>query len=236
MKNLMRKAIIGFASLVFVISFQPIGSQPAFAATKQTFYKVTKVIDGDTIQVNIGSKKEKVRLIGIDTPETVDPRKSVQCFGKEASQKAKKLMSGKSVRLEADATNSNKDKYNRLLRYVYLKNGTFVNEYMVKEGYAFVYLQFPFQYMTEFKQYQSEAQSASKGLWNVNACPQKAPATSEKKSECVIKGNVSSTGDKIFHVPEGAYYDKTTIDESAGEKWFCSEAEAVAAGWRKSQR
>lgn len=228
------------SSLIFALSFlslfQIAGATITPIVNKKTFYQVIRVIDGDTIEVRIGIKKEKVRLIGIDTPETVDPRKPVQCFGKEASQKAKKLMLNKKIRLEADETGSNKDKYNRLLRYVYLKDGTLVNEYMVKEGYAFTYIQFPFKYMTKFKQYQSEAQSANKGLWNVNTCPQQDSVVNEKKEGCVIKGNVNSTGDKIFHIPGGAYYDKTIIDESVGEQWFCSEADALAAGWRKSQR
>lgn len=235
MKTFIKKVTAGFTTFAFIFSLTVV-QQPVFASNKQIFYTVTKVIDGDTIQVKIGSKKEKVRLIGIDTPEIVDPRKTVQCFGKEASQKAKNLMLGKKVRLESDTTNSNRDKYNRLLRYVYLQDGTSVNEVMIKEGYAFTYVQFPFQYMPKFKQYQSEAKSSNKGLWDANTCPQKTTVLNEKKENCVIKGNINSSGDKIFHIPNGAYYDKTTIDQSAGEKWFCSEADAIDAGWRKSIR
>ncbi|MEK7524235.1 MAG: thermonuclease family protein [Patescibacteria group bacterium] len=226
-------------------------------AAKTTFYKVTRVIDGDTIEVKIGAKKEKVRLIGIDTPETVDPRKPVQCFGKEASDKAKELMQGKKVRLEADKTNSNRDKYKRLLRYVYLKDASFVNEYMVKEGYAHAYIQFPFEHMAEFEQYQKEAIEGEKGLWDPKVCPQNdakttppaAPVTlpdaesttpsttlEVQPSQCLIKGNISSSGEKIYHDPSGSYYSKTAINESDGEKWFCSEGEAKTAGWRKSTR
>src|SRR3989338_2713088 len=93
-------------------------------------YLVTKVVDGDTIEIEGG---EKVRLIGIDTPETVDPRRPVGCYGVEASNTTKSLLEGKRVSMESDLTD--KDKYNRLLRYVWVNN-LFVNEYLVREGLA----------------------------------------------------------------------------------------------------
>lgn len=91
---------------------------------------VSRVIDGDTIELQNG---EKVRYIGIDTPETVDPRKAVECYGKEASLKNKELVEGKEVRLVKDV--SERDKYGRLLRYVYVGD-VFINEKLVAEGYA----------------------------------------------------------------------------------------------------
>lgn len=133
---------------------------------------VTKVIDGDTIQVVINGKNETLRLIGIDTPETVDPRKPVQCFGKEASAKAKSLLSNKSVRLEADPTQGERDKYQRLLRYVFLEDGTNFNKLMINEGYAHEYTyNTPYKYQLEFKQAQKEAEASKAGLWADNACP-----------------------------------------------------------------
>ena len=96
---------------------------------------VTKVIDGDTIEIEGG---EKVRLIGVDTPETVDPKKSVGCFGKEASNKNKQLVEGKKVILESDSEDM--DRYGRLLRYVYLplENGQalFIDDFLIREGYG----------------------------------------------------------------------------------------------------
>ncbi len=92
---------------------------------------VSRVVDGDTIDLESG---ERVRYIGMDTPETVDPRRTVQCFGKEASERNKELVVGKKVRLEKDVSET--DRYGRLLRYVYLEDGTFVNVELVKEGYA----------------------------------------------------------------------------------------------------
>ena len=82
-------------------------------------FDVESVVDGDTIKVSMNGKVETLRLIGIDTPETKDPRKPVQCFGAEASRKATELLAGQKVRLEADASQGERDKYGRLLRYVW---------------------------------------------------------------------------------------------------------------------
>ncbi len=100
-------------------------------------FSVARVIDGDTIEVIYeAGQLKKVRLIGIDTPETVDPRKPVQCFGQEASAKTKALLEGKQVRLEKDTIGDSIDKYGRLLRYVYV-DGTLVNAELIKQGYAY---------------------------------------------------------------------------------------------------
>jgi len=129
-----------------------------------TLTKVTRVIDGDTIEIEGG---ERVRYIGIDTPETVDPRKPVQCFGIEASKKNKELVEGKNVRLEKDITD--KDKYGRLLRYVYIDN-LFINLELVKQGFAFSYTYPPdIKYQAEILAAEAEAREAGRGLWA--ACP-----------------------------------------------------------------
>lgn len=126
---------------------------------------VTKVIDGDTFEITGGLK---VRMLGIDTPETKDPRRSVGCFGKEASNKTKQLLEGKVVILQKDI--SEKDKYNRLLRYVYLplEDGKwlFVNDYLVREGYANV-LTFPpdVKFAEQLRKAEKEAREGKRGLW-----------------------------------------------------------------------
>lgn len=133
--------------------------------------EVEKVIDGDTIEVTYGGRKETVRFLGIDTPETHDPRKPVQCFGQAASDYNKSLLEGKSVRLEPDATNSDRDKYRRLLRYVYLPDGTLVNAKLIQDGYAFAYVVFPLERLDEFKALEQQARAENRGLWagcNVN--------------------------------------------------------------------
>lgn len=146
-------------------------SPPPNTPQQSNLYTVSSVVDGDTIKVVRGNEQETLRLIGIDTPETVDPRKPVQCFGKEASTKAKSLLSGKSVRLEADPTQGERDKYQRLLRYVFLEDGTSFNKLMISEGYAYEYTyNTPYKYQSEYKQAQKEAETNKRGLWADNAC------------------------------------------------------------------
>lgn len=135
--------------------------------------QVVKVVDGDTIQVSSG---KVIRIIGIDTPETVDPRKTVQCFGIEASNKAKEILLNKTVQLESDATQGNKDKYNRYLRYVWMDNKT--TDYgasMIQNGYAFEYTYYlPYKYQEKYKALQKEAEQNKKGLWADGACSTKS--------------------------------------------------------------
>lgn len=137
--------------------------------------KVTKIVDGDTIKVDIGGTIETVRMIGVDTPEIKDPRKTVQCFGKEASARTKELLENQMVKLEADSTQNDRDKYSRLLRYIYLENGTFINKKLIEEGYAFEYTyQIPYLYQAEFKAAQKLAETNNLGLWNENNCDNSA--------------------------------------------------------------
>lgn len=134
-------------------------------------YLVTRVIDGDTFDVaDVKGQSARIRLIGIDTPETVDPRKPVQCFGKAASTKMRELAAGKIVRLEKDPTGDTIDKYGRLLRLAYL-GGTLINAEMIKEGYAYAYTFFPFSLIEEFKEYQRVAERNKVGLWDSKNCP-----------------------------------------------------------------
>jgi micrococcal nuclease len=208
---------------------------------------VTNVVDGDTIDVLIGGQELRVRYIGIDTPETVDPRQPVECFGREASERNRQLVEGKSVGLERDVSET--DQYGRLLRYVWVDPSTgsgravMVNAALVEEGYATATTYPPdVRYAELFGDLEARAREAGRGLWSACAAPQPSPAAGgpcdfSGSDEPVIKGNISySTGEKIYHVPGGYYYDDTVIDEAKGERWFCTEAEAVAAGWRKSKR
>ena len=132
---------------------------------------VVRVVDGDTIVVDIDGVPEKVRLIGVDTPEVVDPRKPVQCFGKEASAFTKTLLTGRRVRLEMDSSQGDRDKYHRLLRYVFLNDDTLVNKTIIAEGYGHEYTyRTPYRYQTEFTTAQQSARAAEKGLWAPNIC------------------------------------------------------------------
>ncbi len=134
-------------------------------------YRVTSVIDGDTLKVTQDELTVTVRMIGIDTPETVHPAKPVQCFGKEASEKAKVLLTDAMVRLEFHNSQGIRDKYGRLLAYVFLENGTNVNEYMIAEGYAYEYTyNVPYKYQSAFKEAEVSARVQKKGLWANGVC------------------------------------------------------------------
>ena len=150
-------------------------------------YPVAKVIDGDTISIIKDGKTVTLRLVGLDTPEMVDPRKPVQCFGKAASDKAKELLAGKTVRLEFDSSQGLLDKYGRTLAYVFLPPQPNVpaeilfNEYMIAEGYAHEYTyNLPYKYQREFKAAEARAREEKKGLWADDTCAgdTKQPAAS----------------------------------------------------------
>lgn len=193
--------------------------------TNKVLFKVSRVVDGDTLDIDMDGKIERIRLIGMDTPETVDPRKVVQCFGKEASDKAKEMLSGKMVSIEADNSQGERDSYKRLLRYVYLEDGTFFNKYMIAEGYAheYTYQSNPYKYQTEFKEAEKQAREATKGLWSPESCngdtTQSATSKSGNTAESLnttlpttnnSSGSVvkkSKTG--ICHAPGTTYYNKT---------------------------
>jgi len=129
-------------------------------APQEITYSVTRVIDGDTIEIEGGYK---VRYIGIDTPETVHPSKPVECFGIEASNKNKELVEGKRVRLEKDVSET--DKYGRLLRYIWVGD-VFVNDYLVRQGYAYASTYPPdVKYSEQFVRAQREARENNRGLW-----------------------------------------------------------------------
>lgn len=134
---------------------------------------VTRDVDGDTVEVKLDTGEDaKIRLLGVDTPESVDPRKTVQCFAKEASKHTKELLEGKRVRLEEDPQADNVDKYGRLLRNIILADGTDYNASLVSDGYAHAYLSFPLnkQRKTQLANLQKEAEAAGRGLWNAQTC------------------------------------------------------------------
>ena len=134
---------------------------PAVPGT--TWFTVTRVVDGDTVIVgSIG----RVRLIGVDTPESVDRRKPVEPFAREAALFTKRLCEGKQVRLEFEW--QRKDRYDRTLAYVFLEDGTLVNGEIIRQGYGFAYTRFPFRYLDRFRSLQREAREAKRGLWGTS--------------------------------------------------------------------
>lgn len=136
---------------------------------EKQFYKVIKVFDGDTILIDYNGKSESIRYIGVNTPEISHPGMGIdeETFGVLATEKNKELVSGKEVALEFDV--QERDKYNRILAYVYLKNGDMVNEILAKEGYAYL-LTYPpnIKYVEKFRTAQIYARENEKGLWSKN--------------------------------------------------------------------
>jgi len=180
---------------------------------------VEKVVDGDTIMLRNG---ELVRLIGIDAPE-----RGEKCF-LEAKNYLERFVAGRTVLLERDV--ENRDRYGRLLRYV-LVDGVNVNVEMVRQGFAKAY------HIGANRKYeriivQAEKTALRKGLqcWLDGIPPKKGDGTL-----CLIKGNISKEGEKIYHLPSCPDYNNTKIEEEKGEKWFCTEEEAIKAGWRISK-
>jgi micrococcal nuclease len=145
-----------------------LGDQTASASVSA---QVIRVVDGDTVRVLINGEEKTLRLIGLNTPETVDPRREVQCYGKEASNKAKELLTDQTVYLESDDSQGETDKYQRLLRYIWLTDGRNFNKLMITEGYAYEYTyDLPYKYQSEFKTAQLTAQETKKGLWSDTSC------------------------------------------------------------------
>lgn len=156
-------------------------SMPATPAPRSlpscTWARVVTVIDGDTIDVDLPGGRERVRYIGVDTPETKDPRTGVQPYGPEASAFNTQLVGGKEVCLERDITE--RDRYGRLLRYVWLSDGTFVNEALLLAGLAVISTYPPdVKYVDSiYLPAQQAAQAAGRGIWSTSAPPASATDT-----------------------------------------------------------
>lgn len=194
-------------------------------------FLVTKIIDGDTIELQ---DSRRVRYLGMDTPESVDPKKPVQCLAEAAAAKNKELVLGQKVTLKFDQ--EQKDRYGRTLAYVFI-NSEFINLELVELGLARAYPYAPnFLHKKDFAAAQERAQQKKLGLWS-GLCDNFQPTKihlGPPDENCALKGNISTRGEKIYHLPSQKYYNVTRVDTDAGEKWFCSEKEAQNAGWRKS--
>jgi len=134
-------------------------------------FPVSRVVDGDTIWVQTDSGRLKVRLIGIDTAETVAPGQPVGCFGPEATAEAERLLAGTSVSLELDPSQGAVDRYDRTLAYVWMANGGLFNLAMVRDGFAIEYTyDQPYRYQAQFKSAQAQAQQSLAGMWSQSTC------------------------------------------------------------------
>lgn len=195
-------------------------------------YTVSSVVDGDTIKVNIDGSIETLRLIGMDTPETLDPRKLVQCFGREASNKAKELLSGKKVRLEKDLSQGDLDKYGRHLAYVYREDGLFYNKYMIEQGYAHEYTyKTPYKYQNEFKAAQKSAQENLMGLWSPNTCNGDTTQSASAVSTSTQQKTTIQTS--TTNIPSGKYYTSSFYSSKFYYPASCEEWKKLSSIYLK---
>lgn len=192
---------------------------PATDFSKDTAYPVLSVIDGDTVNITYKGKKRSVRLIGVDTPETVHPSKPIEPYGKEAAAFLKNLLKEESVYLRFDREKI--DRYNRLLAYLYrAPDGLFVNLEIIRQGYGRAYTEYPFKLMALFQHYGTRAQKTGKGLYGVEATSTigKAEATVETPSDSqqkTVTVYVTQTGSK-YHNAGCTYLRGSKIPISLG--------------------
>ncbi|MEK3952824.1 thermonuclease family protein [Psychrobacillus sp. FSL K6-1464] len=210
-------------------------------STNQIAVEVVEVIDGDTIKVKYNGDIEKVRYLLIDTPETNHHTLGKQPFGEEAKQRNKEIIKSGNVTIEFDVGNR-LDDYGRMLAYVYV-DGESVQETLLEEGLARTAYIFPpnTRYLDEFEEASKVAKERSIGIWETdnyvtnrgfNAEVLTNNNAEEKKStteQCNIKGNINRQGKKIYHIASGKYYEQTNPEE-----WFCTEQDAIQAGFKKS--
>ncbi len=173
MKNKKWAVAIGGACLIVAVCFCifqtgiiQAWSGGEVAIDPARYYKVTYVVDGDTFKASVNGREITVRVLGINTPETVDPRKPVECYGPEASVEGKLLLAGRSVELKLNPDREHRDKYGRYLLYVYRDDGLFYNEHMIAEGFAREYtVGSAYSFQGEFRKAETAAKTAGKGLW-----------------------------------------------------------------------
>jgi micrococcal nuclease len=201
---------------------QIINDYPELKDKKYEIATIKRVVDGDTYETSSG---QKLRMIGVNTPEV---HGNEQYYGREASDFSKKRLENQTVYLFRDVSET--DKYGRLLRYLFIQNEPVMfNETLVIEGYANTMTIPPdVMFAEKFAKLESESRANNKGLWGENK------NSSSNQVSCLnpeIKGNINSRNEKIYHLPDGRYYDQTKAEEM-----FCTEEEAIAAGYRKSRQ
>ncbi len=186
------------------------------------FFPVVRVVDGDTIVIMRGGRNETLRLIGVNTPETVDPRRPVECFGKEASAFATRVLSGARVRVESDPSQGIKDKYGRTLAYIFLPDGTFFNLLLIREGYAYEYTyNEPYRYQNEFRDAERNARVEGKGLWAEGACREALPPPPSVPETPALFAPVSSLiSDGSIECARNAYNCADLVTQSHAQEVF----------------
>lgn len=229
----MKKFLIGLLIIVSLSSCDKLIQ----TENQNNLYEVVRVVDGDTVILNIDGKKTRVRLIGIDTPESVamDESRNVK-QGKTASEYTKQLLENKKVRLEYD--DEKQDVYDRKLGYLFLDD-EFINEKLLKEGMAKLYTKTTNQkYLERLKKAEQYARDNKKGFWKdfyVND-PNLYIKYTDSKGRGMIKGNINKKGFKIYHMPNQESYKDVKINLKKGEKYFATEKEAQDEGFSKASK
>ena len=199
---------------------------------------VATVIDGDTLEIH----GQRIRLHGIDAPESGQTCEDAQAGTYRCGAKAALALADRLGRSPVTCTARDTDRYGRVVAVCRQGDGTDINRWMVEVGYALAYR----RYSTDYVAAENVARAARIGFWQGAFVPPwdwrrgtRLPAADQSDpsgTNCKIKGNISSRGQRIFHVPGGAFYTRTKINEAKGERWFCNEDEARSAGWRASKR
>lgn len=241
-KKVFAGIFLALISLFTASQIADLGGEPSIVTElEQRTVEVVRIVDGDTIRIE---GNMKVRLIGIDAPEIGE------CYYEESRDELIRLIQGKYVRLEKDIESV--DGFGRLLRYVYLPSDSleeddiFINKHLLHQGYAQTLFYSPNKrYNMLFIKAREEALMDKRGLWS-DECDYLEEFEEENKStreineppsdpNCLIKGNISSRGyGRLYFLPECRNYSQVKIDSSKGEQYFCTEEEAIAAGFEKS--
>ena len=200
----------------------------------ETLTGYPRVVDADTLAFG----KEKVRIEGIDAPEMRqqcrDATGAMYACGKAAAAALRARIGPDEVTCQGDS----RDRYQRLIGFCDFSDGADLNGWVVRQGHALAYR----KYSTAYVEAENEAKAEGLGIWvgEFEAPWQwrrnsRLEAAKRSTGNCKIKGNIGRGGERIYHVPIGRSYGRTKINESKGERWFCSEKEAREAGWRRAK-
>lgn len=221
------------ALAALLLSFSP--------SLAQSIVGRASVIDGDTLEI----RGTRIRFHAADAFESAQTCQDADGKAYRCGQQAALALSDKIGSSTVTCQQTDIDRYQRIVAQC-SANGVDLNGWLVQQGHALAYR----QYGTDYVPQEDEARKAKRGVWagsftppwdwrrgerGTAAAEPTAPATSRPSAasgDCKIKGNISAKGEKIYHLPSSRSYDRTVLNEAAGERWFCSESEAIAAGWR----
>lgn len=212
--------------------------RPADKVSRPNVSGSGRVLDGDTLEIG----RTRVRLHGIDAPES---RQSCVADGRRwpCGERATRALASRIGSRTVNCEERDRDRYGRSVG-VCREAGEDLNAWMVRQGWALAYRRYSRAYVAE----ESEARTARRGMWRGDFVKPwdwrrgerlagiTAASDNAAGGRCRIKGNIAQNGTRIYHMPGGQFYDRTRIDTSRGERWFCTENEARTAGWRRSRR